>query len=415
MKRSRNQVYVFLSTPESLMQRLIFFLLFALSAHAADLDYKIELTAPIKLFDGKYSWAHPRAGAIPPNSPGNASDKPLVVMTLQTILLNASDVFGRLNEMRTEDLGKNWSNPAPIAGFERRAFQEKDEIAVCDFTPMWHAASKKLLGTGQTVIYENNKVKEIRPRDTAYSVYDAVKKTWSTWKSLKMPDDPKFASAGAGSVQRVDLPNGDILLPIYFKPMEAKQFSTTVVRCRFDGESLSYVEHGTELKLNVSRGLYEPSLTQFKGKFYLTLRNDLKGYVAVSDDGLKFGEPQIWKWDGSSELPTYNTQQHWVTHSDALFLVYTRKGANNDHVFRHRAPLFIAQVDPEKLCVIKSTERELMPNRGARLGNFAVTDVSPNETWVTDAEWMQPKGVEKYGADGSVWVSKIQWAKPNAK
>ena len=55
----------------------------------------------------------------------------------------------------------------------------------------------------------------------------------------------------------------------------------------------------------------------------------------------------------------------------------------------------------------------LMPNRGARLGNFAVTEVSPDETWVTDAEWMQPQGVEKYGADGSVWVSRIRWSRPN--
>jgi hypothetical protein len=94
-------------------------------------------------------------------------------------------------------------------------------------------------------------------------------------------------------------------------------------------------------------------------------------------------------------------------------MVYTRRGANNDHVFHHRAPLFIAQVDPAKLHVIRASERELMPNRGVRLGNFAVTEVGPGETWVTDAEWMQPKGVEKHGCDGSVWVSKIRWATPN--
>ena len=56
-----------------------------------------------------------------------------------------------------------------------------------------------------------------------------------------------------------------------------------------------------------------------------------------------------------------------------MFLVYTRKGANNDHVFRHRAPLFIAQVDPGEAALIRSTERILVPERGARLGNFAVT------------------------------------------
>ena len=71
----------------------------------------------------------------------------------------------------------------------------------------------------------------------------------------------------------------------------------------------------------------------------------------------------------------YNTQQHWVSHSDALFLVYTRRGANNDHVTRHRAPLFIARIDPESLQVIRSSEQILVPEFGARLGNFGVTEI----------------------------------------
>jgi len=120
-----------------------------------------------------------------------------------------------------------------------------------------------------------------------------------------------------------------------------------------------------------------------------------------------------WNFDDGRDLGNYNTQQHWVTHSNGLFLVYTRRGANNDHVFRHRAPLFMAQVDPEKLCVIRETEQILVPERGARLGNFGVTDVSENETWVTVSEWMQPHGVEKYGSDGSVFIARIHWNSPN--
>jgi hypothetical protein len=120
-------------------------------------------------------------------------------------------------------------------------------------------------------------------------------------------------------------------------------------------------------------------------------------------------------------LGNYNTQQHWVTHSDGLFLTYTRRGANNDHVMRHRAPLFIARVDPEKLHVIRSTEQILVPERGARLGNFGVTDVSQGETWVTVTEWMQTKGpnpydstvCEKYGSDNSVFVARLKWSRPN--
>src|SRR5690606_209744 len=156
-----------------------------------------------------------------------------------------------------------------------------------------------------------------------------------------------------------------------------------------------------------------PSLTKFNDEYFLTIRNDLCGYVTRSKDGLEYGPIKTWKFDDGTDLGNYNTQQHWVTHSDGLFLVYTRRGANNDHVTRHRAPLFMGQVDTDRLCIIRKTEQILVPERGAKLGNFGVTTVSPEETWVTVSEWMQPIGVEKYGSDGSVWVARIHWNKPN--
>ena len=228
-----------------------------------------------------------------------------------------------------------------------------------------------------------------------------------------MPDKEKFYNAGAGCVQRYDLKNGDIFLPIYFRP-KGKNSRVTVCKCSYDGKKLKYLAHGTELELNnETRGLGEPSLTKFKSDFFLTIRNDKKSFVARSKDGLHYDSYQTWKFDDGTELGSYNTQQHWLTHSEGLFLVYTRKGADNDHVFRHRAPLFMAEVDPEKLCVIKATEQILVPERGARLGNFGVTHISPGESWVTVSEWMQPEGVEKYGSDGSVFVAKIKWNRPN--
>ena len=136
--------------------------------------------------------------------------------------------------------------------------------------------------------------------------------------------------------------------------------------------------------------------------------------MTSGSDGLHFDKPKPWTWDDGSELGNYNTQQHWVTHTDGLFLVYTRRGAGNDHVFRHRAPLFMGQVDPKRLCVIRSTERVLVPQRGARLGNFGVVNVSREETWVTAAEWMQPRGCEKYGSNNSVFLARLHWRRPNA-
>jgi hypothetical protein len=287
-------------------------------------------------------------------------------------------------------------------------------VAVSDFWPAWHAPSKTLIGTGHTVVYTPDwKVTNPRPRHTSYSFYNTTTGTWNDWKKLQMPDEEKFYNSGAGCAQRFDLENGSILLPVSFKP-SGKNSRVAVCKCRVDGEKLIYTEHGTELEINDnSRGLGEPSLTRFGGQFFMTIRNDNRGFVARSNDGLHFEKYVPWMFDDGSELGSYNTQQHWVTHSDALFLVYTRRGAGNDHVFRHRAPLFMAQVDPEKLCVVRETEQILVPERGARLGNFGVTEISEKETWVTVSEWMQPEGVEKYGSDGSVFVARIRWKKPN--
>lgn len=402
----------------------------------AELSFEIDRSVAHSGFDGETCWVHARAGVIPTEHAPDDSDKPQVVMTMQKLLLSGSDVFYALHETQSSDLGKTWSSPTPIDSFKRQTvgdaagdsaslptgasiapqlLRSGDETTVCDFTPKWHVASQRLLGTGQTVWYRDNRVMHVRPRGIAYAVFQPQKKTWSEWKTVRLPDEAKFQNAGSGSVQRVDLPGGDILLPIYFKQPDQKQLSVTVCQCRFDGRKLEYVKHGDELTIPVKRGLYEPSLTKFRGRFYLTMRNDDHGYVSVSDDGLHFAPPQRWTFDDGSDLGNYNTQQHWVTHSDGLFLVYTRRGAENDHVFRHRAPLFIARVDPQELHVIRETERVVVPEAGARLGNFGVVDVSPSETWVTAAEWMQPEGVQQHGSDNRVFVAKLKWNQPNQR
>ncbi len=186
-----------------------------------------------------------------------------------------------------------------------------------------------------------------------------------------------------------------------------------MVQCAFDGRELKYRRHGTELTLEVDRGLVEPSLVGFKGRYYLTIRNDRKGYVAVSDDGLRFGPIRPWVFDDGKDLGSYNTQQHWLAHSGGLFLAYTRRGANNDHILRHRAPLFLAQVDPDKLHVLRATEQVLMPERGATLGNFGATVVTERESWVTDAEGVWNDAARKRGAKGATFLARVLWSKPN--
>ncbi len=384
------------------------------SGDDAALSYELTRQTPARLFDGKRSWVHARGGIVPGAGDGN---RPAVVITMNTMHLAGTDVFKSMWDIRTDDLGETWSEPREVANMapRRERFDgKKRPVAASDFWPRWHAATGELLGTGHTVVYTPDwTVTSPRPRSTVYSVYDAANRVWRPWKRLAMPDAEKFHNAGAGCTQRYDLRDGTILLPIYFYP-PGENSRVAVLRCRFDGETLRYESHGEELSVDDgTRGLHEPSLTRFGGTFFMTIRNDKRGYVTRSDDGLHFEPIRPWRFDDGEPLGNYNTQQHWVRHSDRLHLVYTRRGADNDHVFRHRAPLFLAEVDPEKLRVIRESERVLVPERGARLGNFGVTEVSPEETWVTVAELMQPRGVARHGSDGSLWVARLRWSRPN--
>ena len=58
----------------------------------------------------------------------------------------------------------------------------------------------------------------------------------------------------------------------------------------------------------------------------------------------------------------------------------------------------MAKVDTDNLCLLRHEEYVLVPEKGAKLGNFGVEHVSDTESWITATEWMQPIGCEKYGS-----------------
>ena len=215
----------------------------------------------------------------------------------------------------------------------------------------------------------------------------------------------------------VTLPDGEVILSLCFHAGECDR-KVVGVRCSFDGSTLAIKETGPALSLPIKRGLLEPSVTRHGERIFLTMRaEDERGYVAVSEDGLHYSTPKPWCWEDGTEIGNYNTQQHWLVGGGDLYLVYTRRGANNDHVFRHRAPLFIAQVDTDRLCLLRASEQIVVPEKGARLGNFGVTYVSDHESWVVVSEWMQTNPpnpsdctvCERYGANNRLWLSRVKF------
>jgi lysophospholipase L1-like esterase len=372
----------------------------------ARVQFDVQLQTVLEHDDGKFLWFHPRVTALP--RPGH--EQPSVLMSLQKHLIT-SDHYSGLSILRTDDLGRTWSDPDPRPELDWVTDGDVD-VAVADVTPGWHPATGKVILVGAQVRYSREGAQlDDKPRahQTAYAVLDPATGTCSAWQRLEMPADEVFNYARSACAQFVIEPDGTVLLPYYIAATSSEPFAATVVRCTFDGRSLNYVEHGDVLRLNVERGLYEPSLIRLADRYYLTVRNDLDGYVTTSGDGLHFRPIKRWMFDDGQPLGSYNTQQHWLANGDSLFLVYTRRGLNNDHIFRHRAPLLMAQVDPQRLCVLRDTEQVLVPERGATLGNFGAAAIHAGESWVTVGEGIWNDEARQRGAKGAVFVARILW------
>lgn len=381
------------------------------SLQAQTLPYQVKLDVMHQELSSDFCWFHPRVAAIPVAD----STTPIVICTLQKHL-GVSDHYSGLYFMRSDDGGTTWTPPTLPKELDWKKVNG-ETIAVCDVTPGWHRQSGKLLAIGIKLRYSDageHLLDQPRSHQCAYATYDPKTGAWTEWRMLAMPDEEtKHFLVGPGCVQWLVRPDGTLLVPMYFKSKDTERYQSTVLHCRFDGTTMELIEKGDELGLEEGRGLYEPSLALFQGTYYLTLRNDARGYVTTSQDGLHFDPVQPWTFDDGSELGSYNTQQHWLVHDQGLFLSYTRRGANNDHIARNRAPIFLAQVDPAKKQVIRATEKVLMPERGVMLGNFGAAAITPNESWVTDAEYMDEGKVHPRGANGSVFAARVQWSQPN--
>ena len=377
----------------------------------AILPYEVQLDVVHQELSPDFCWFHPRVAAIPNSDPAAQT----IVCTLQKHL-GVSDHYSGLYVMRSNDGGTSWSTPVCPPELDWRT-ENGESIAVCDVTPGWHPQTNRIIAIGTKLRYSasgEQLLDQPRSHQCAYAAYDPAAETWTDWKMLQMPDEEsKHYLVAPGCVQWLVRPDGTILLPVYFRGPTGDDYTATVLHCRFDGSEMSLIEKGDDLTMTGGRGLCEPSLTLFQGTYFLTLRNDAGAFVSTSRDGLHYEPIVPWTFDDGKELGSYNTQQHWLVHDQALFLCYTRRGADNDHIMRNRAPLFIGQVDPEKKHVIRSTEKILIPERGVMLGNFGAAAINANESWVTDAEYYFGTEPHPKGANNSVFAARVKWDIPN--
>ena len=351
--------------------------------------------------------------------PGSAKT-PVALMTLQEI--GNSDYFGQEHWSISKDVGKTWSDPEPIAAFGRDPVPGRDDAlkaAVCDVTPQFLPQSQSVIALGHVVFYKGDYFAR-KEQLSRYPIYAVRSKNgnWSERKILEWDDSRGSFIYSNNCGQRIALPNGDVQMSFTFGSKPVNRM-VAGVRASFDGKDLKVRNVGPPPRNPKGRGLLEPSVTQFGSRFWMTIRaEDGRGYLSVSDDGLNWEEKKAWCWEDGRPLEMSTTQRHWFTHSDGLFLVYTRRDDSNEKVMRWRSPLWVAQVDIEKRCLRKVSEKIVLPLAGdgvddpdkvVLMGNFNVTNVSLHESWVTVGEMMPRKGYT-----GDVLLSRIRWSRPNA-
>ncbi|MEO7650092.1 MAG: exo-alpha-sialidase, partial [Bryobacteraceae bacterium] len=325
--------------------------------------------------DGGATYFQPRACALPGPSP------PRIFLTAAPV--TGDDVFWNLHWSESRDLGTSWSEPKPLPGLAR--VQHPDGITeelLADAGPEYHAPTGAVIILGDNVYYaKDGHTQTVLPGHRwQQPVYMTGGRdgNWSAPRKLEWDDPRGSAMINAGNTQRVTLPGGDILLALSHAPREryadgplgsrgklasgAFDRGVSVARCSFDGKTLAVRRVSAEFRLPVKRGLIEPSLAAYGGRFYLTMRaEDDRGYVSVSDDGLVWEKMRPWAWESGEAITTSTTQQRWLVFDGRLFLVYTRRTSENEKVIRWRAPLLMAEVDAKRMHLKRATEQVVFP------------------------------------------------------
>ena len=380
----------------------------------------------------EWDWFQARTGYIP-------GEEPLCVTIMNQTRYRFTHDYCDIYQTISRDGGTTWSAPDPVPSLRRVETPDGYEVAPSDMWTQWHSHSGAIIASGVSFHFADGRHEHHLRHQVVYTVMDPKTESWGPMRTLELPErdheNLQMLAQSAGCSQRVDLPGGDVLLPLVYLPSttlnkEADTFdysderilyNSIVARCGFDGQGLlTYKEHGTEHSITrdhshrlaarrgvepSGRGLCEPSLATFEGAFFLTLRSDHSAFVTKGEDGIHFEEVREWTFDDGEILGSYCTQQHWATIGGALYLLYNRPSGDNEHVFRHRAPIFIAQVDPDTLQVIRATERAAIPENSAAMGNFGICKVSENESWVTCGEGMRTG--EREGDTNKVMLAKI--------
>lgn len=323
-------------------------------------------------------------------------------MTAQQI--SDTDCYAAPSFSLSTDGGKSWSNMQQIPSFALRKLDNGMLENAADIRPF-------PLGNGECLVLgcsdyysekgnifwaEPENISRIPSRKAVYAIRHQDG-SWSARGEFELPFDTPDVRACCTQIEI--LSENRLLIPISFESdkcifsgRSSGKFSVTVLLMKRNGDKLEFIKKGNILDNDVGRGMCEPSLTRLADqRFALTLRaEDGCGYCSVSDDGLYWQPPRPWCWQDDTKLHMSSTQQHWLRVGEKIYLVYTRNDGSNDRVFRFRAPLYMAEADPDRAILFRETEQVVFPRRKCgeqeiQYGNFHVSVISDDRAVITDA------------------------------
>ena len=373
-----------------------------------NIEYTMYRDILMEGFDGKMCRISPEAFRTPDGR---------MHISYTMLQLSGSDVFHDRYVISSSDGGATFSEPHLFNGLPET--NENGIRRVYALRAHYHEHSHSNYAIGRISSYADESMPILKGRDTMRAIagtFDAENMRFGDCEVLIPPGTE--ALDNLTFMEPLEKEDGTVLIPAYGRPGDRAQHEVIVFRFAVEGGRLRFIECGPSIQRpDLRRGLDEPRLARLGDTWYLTMRSDETAWLSKSRDGLHFSEPTEWRWDDGETLTSRNTQQAWLSHPDGLFLVYTRETPHNWHIFRRRAPLFIARFDEDRDCLVKETEFIAVPEMGARLGNFTVTTMKENEAWICVSEWMQTTGPDfanssrcvRYGANNRLWRVRITW------
>ncbi len=330
----------------------------------------------------KSRWTIPRVTAM---GGAGAAGTPEILLTMAKLSTTGTDVYRGVAFMTSPDMGATWTALTELP-YAPQLLREDIQGMFGAVVPVWHVKTGKVLLLGNCVGYTHYgtpKVKLTGLRYPAYAVYDPVAREWSP--SYTVLTDQQDANTTSGFPWVED--DGTLLWPCN---------GGQVLKAAFDGTKLTVLERSPRIEGlgKQPKNTGESHLTKLDGRYFISIRCPDQNRIATGRDGLHFDPAVPLTWEDGTLVPSIATQMRWVRQRGRLYLVYTRVDDSSKGIFRNRAPLWMAELDPATLRLKKSTEVIAVPISPSRddLGNFGTAFINDSLSWITTAEFGRTKG-----------------------